>query len=79
VLSDLRDSGAIEQDADLVLFIYRGDLHEPDEPHIGAQLLLAKQRNGPTGIVCLTFHNTLARFEERANPRHERHLQPRLV
>jgi replicative DNA helicase len=79
VLSNLRDSGAIEQDADLVIFIYRGDLYQPNEAHIWAQLLLAKQRNGPIGTVFLTFHTTLARFVERANPHHERHAQSRLL
>jgi replicative DNA helicase len=78
VLADLHDSGAIEQDADLVMFIYRGDVYQPNEPHVGAQLILAKQRNGPIGIVNLTFHGTFARFTERANPQHERQLQSRL-
>jgi replicative DNA helicase len=79
VLSDLRDSGAIEQDADLVLFIYRGDIYQPTEAHIGAQLILAKQRNGPVGEVYLAFQSTFARFVERVNPHHERQVQARLL
>ena len=71
VLSDLRDSGAIEQDADLVMCIYRGDMYEPNTD-IGAQLLVLKQRNGPTGLVRLVFNNMFARFDERAESHHER-------
>jgi replicative DNA helicase len=71
VLSDLRDSGSLEQDADVVIFIYRGDLFEP-HTDIGAQLLVLKQRNGPTGEVRLTFHHTFARFDERAQSYQER-------
>jgi replicative DNA helicase len=71
VLSDLRDSGAIEQDADLVLCIYRGDLFEP-HTETGAKLLVLKQHNGPTGEVRLVFHSIFARFDERAEPHQER-------
>jgi replicative DNA helicase len=71
VLSDCRDSGSIEQDADLVMFIYRGDMFEPHTDQ-GARLLVAKQRNGPTGEVRLTFNNIFARFDERAEPHQER-------
>jgi replicative DNA helicase len=71
VLSDLRDSGAIEQDADLVMCIYRGDVFEPNTD-VGAQLLVLKQRNGPTGFVRLVFHDLFARFDERAEPHQER-------
>jgi replicative DNA helicase len=71
VLSDLRDSGAIEQDADLVLCIYRGDIFEPLTDK-GAQLLVLKQRNGPTGVVRLVFNNMFARFDERAERHQER-------
>jgi len=67
VLSDLRDSGSIEQDADLVLCIYRGDIYEPNTD-VGAKLLVLKQRNGPTGEVRLVFNNIFARFDERAEP-----------
>jgi replicative DNA helicase len=72
VLSDLRDSGAIEQDADMVIFIYRGDIHEAEKPEVGAKLIIAKQRNGPTGEVRLMFNHTFARFDERADAHHER-------
>jgi len=71
VLSDLRDSGALEQDADIVMFIYRGDMFEPNTDK-GAQLLVLKQRNGPTGEVRLVFNNLFARFDERAEPHQER-------
>jgi replicative DNA helicase len=71
VLSDLRDSGSIEQDADMVMFIDRGDLFEPNTD-VGAQLLVLKQRNGPTGEVRLVFHDIFARFDERAEPHQER-------
>jgi replicative DNA helicase len=67
VLSDLRDSGSIEQDADMVMCIYRGDIFERNTD-VGAQLLVLKQRNGPTGFVRLVFHDMFARFDERAEP-----------
>ena len=68
MLSDLRDSGAIEQDADLVLFIYRAEMYptllERDETKEGlAELIVAKHRNGPTGTVKLAFHKQYTRFE----------------
>jgi replicative DNA helicase len=72
VLSDLRDSGALEQDADLVLFIYRGDLYEPNTDEGFAQLLIAKQRNGPLGTVLTRFHDTFARFDEVPDQRQPR-------
>jgi len=71
VLSDLRDSGAIEQDADMVIFIYRGDIYEPNKGGI-AELIVAKQRNGPTGSVGITFNNTFARFDDLNGSHHER-------
>jgi replicative DNA helicase len=71
ILSDLRDSGSIEQDADLVMGIYRGDIYEPNTD-VGAKLLILKQRNGPTGEVRLVFNTTFARFDERAEPYQER-------
>jgi replicative DNA helicase len=54
-------------------------MYEPLNPEVGAQLLLAKQRNGPIGIVYLTFHGTFARFVERPNPHHEHQVQSRLL
>jgi replicative DNA helicase len=63
-LSDLRESGALEQDADVVLMIYREDMYEPTEENQGvAELIVAKQRNGPTGTVRLAFIREFTRFE----------------
>ena len=69
MLSDLRDSGAIEQDADLVLFIYRAEMYknvldaEDNTDEGAAELILAKHRNGPTGTIKLAFHKQYARFD----------------
>ncbi len=65
VLSDLRESGAIEQDADLVLFIHRPDRFKEDSesPEERAELIIAKQRNGPTGNINLAFSRRYARFD----------------
>jgi replicative DNA helicase len=70
VLSDLRESGAIEQDADVVMFIYRGDLQKQDSGvtiDTSTQLIVAKQRNGPTGEIPLAFHKAYARFDPLAH------------
>jgi replicative DNA helicase len=69
ILSDLRDSGAIEQDADVVLFLYRDEMYNKSEtnPNIGvAEIDVAKQRNGPTGRVKLSFLSSFTRFENLA-------------
>ena len=69
-LSDLRESGALEQDADVVLFIYRDEVYnkEEDNPNKGiAEILLSKQRNGPTGDVFLSFLGSYTRFENLAS------------
>ena len=64
LMSDLRESGSIEQDADVVAFIYREDYyHETDENKGMAELIIAKQRNGPTGTVKLAFLKEFTRFE----------------
>jgi len=68
-LADLRESGAIEQDADVVMFIHRPGFYKPDIPdeeRAKAELIIAKQRNGPTDRVHFVFLNTYTRFEEAA-------------
>lgn len=67
-LSDLRESGAIEQDADLVAFVYREELYKPDDESVQgkAELIVGKQRNGPTGVVRLSFIKKYTKFENVA-------------
>ena len=62
-LSDLRESGAIEQDADVVIFLFRPWVYDEDEEEGKAEIIVAKQRNGPTGKISASFISQYARFE----------------
>jgi replicative DNA helicase len=66
MLSDLRESGSIEQDADVVLFIFREEVYVKDDPnlHNKADVIIAKQRNGPVDTVQLAFLKEFSRFED---------------
>ncbi|HEX2564060.1 MAG TPA: replicative DNA helicase, partial [Acidimicrobiales bacterium] len=67
LLADLRESGSIEQDADVVMFIYRDDVYHPDSPDRGqAEIIVSKHRNGPTGVTRLAFLEQFTRFANMA-------------
>lgn len=76
-LSDLRESGAIEQDADMIVFIYRDDYYNPEDPAAAglAELIVAKQRNGPTGRIKIRFTKAWTRFDNLAEEEYEEEEQ----
>ncbi len=69
MMSDLRESGSIEQDADLVIMLYRDEYYNPDTPDRGiAEVNIAKHRNGPTGTIKLLFDPQFTKFKNLARP-----------
>jgi replicative DNA helicase len=71
MMSDLRESGSIEQDADLVIMLYREEYYNPDTPDRGiAEVIITKHRNGPVGTIKLLFDSQFTRFRNLATPRH---------
>jgi replicative DNA helicase len=69
MLSDLRESGSIEQDADIVMMLYRDEYYSPDTPERGVtEVIIAKHRNGPTGTIKLLFDPQFTKFKNLAKP-----------
>lgn len=67
-MADIRDSGTVEADADLILFIYRDEVYRPDSQDAGtAEIIIAKHRNGQTGMVRLAFSGQFTRFDNLAH------------
>ena len=76
IMSDLRDSGAIEQDADVILFVYREEVYDPEKEGVEgkAEVIIGKQRNGPIGTVKLTFLKEFTRFENYVSENFQRNF-----
>jgi replicative DNA helicase len=69
MLSDLKESGSIEEDADLVMMLYRDEYYSPDTPDRGiAEVIIAKHRNGPTGTIKLLFDQQFTKFKNLVRP-----------